>query len=551
MIYKILSFSLALAAYSCSNNFLHQDQKTITPIADTIFMTDLVSEMRVQFNFSQGGNGRWRIQQFPAWMEVTPLEGKFVGNNSSFTLRIPDKSLIAQWGAYDLPLVFEVEGSGLVKYPFLFMNFGSPHITLSNNNLLLDYGSMGNFAIRDIENGILIWEIKDKPSWLTLSSQNGILKPGEENNIIVTTNRDKLSYGDYSGVITLAVNSYEKELKVQVSMKVGDPTMTGSLTKIEGEIVDADYSKSSGLMVVAAQYPNRIYFIKPGEQMTSLDLDKVPLNISISEGGDQVGATFTNTDLSLISPVNRTLTKNIHTGIIASDMSLGNNGWAYLAPKQYDSDYLTSVDLNTGQILKNNTNLSGLSLIKKVPGKNLLYGSKIGYSPEFLIVLDISNGAANENIDQWYSTNLWKFWFSEDGEQLFTGFRKIYKSPAYLQQGNIFESPALLGELGEIPGSITAIDHSSVLGEVFVGYKSITNEIGTKIVRIDDKGYTHKSVFTINDCIVNENGNVLSLAPDVPYMFIKKDGKELYVIKKGMSNSGKNYWFYEKINLAN
>ena len=98
-------------------------------------------------------------------------------------------------------------------------------------------------------------------------------------------------------------------------------------------------------------------------------------------------------------------------------------------------------------------------------------------------------------------------------------------------------------------GSIASIDHSSVLKEFFVVYKSNNYETGTKVLRIDDSGYFTKKSFGVDNCMVIENGSMLSLDPEVPYMFVNKAGTELYLIKKGSSNSGKDYWFHEKMDL--
>jgi len=546
IVIRTIELLILFLFYSCSNDYLHEKQKVSNAIGDTIYMSDLETVKAVDFNLPQGGNARWRILQFPLWMEVTPLEGNFSDGRSSFQLSNKDK--IGQPGIVNLPLIFDVEGIGLVEYPLIFMNFGMPRAMVSYNNLPLNYQSIGNFSIQNVENGILVWEIKDKPSWLTVSKQKGILNRGEEDKISVIVSRDNLAKGDYSGEINIVFNGIIQSLKVQVSMKVFDPTLSGNVVAIEGEVVDAEYCKASGLIMIAAKNPNRIYFLKPGESMTSLDLNKIPISIAISETGDVIAATFTNTDLSLISSESRTITKNIPTGIIASDLALGNNGWAYLSPKQFVGDYLQSVDLVTGQVVKNNNYMSGLSLIRKVPGRNLLYGTKVGWYPDFLIVFDISNGAANDIVDQWW-VDLAKFWISEKGDQIFTGLKKIYNSPDYLKKGTMNEKPVLAGEFEVNNGSITSMDHCSVLKELFVVYKSHIDATGTQVLRIDDSGYFLKNSFGVNRCLVIDNGNLLSLTPEVPYMFVNRAGTELNLIKKVSGSSGKGYWFYEKISL--
>lgn len=192
--------------------------------------------------------------------------------------------------------------------------------------------------------------------------------------------------------------------------------------------------------------------------------------------------------------------------------------------------------------------MNGLTLLKKVPGKSLLYGSKIGWSPDFLMVFDISAGAVNPVPDEWWTT-LWKFWPSEDGQRIFTGNLKIYQSPDFQAKGSIMESPNLLGQLEPISGTINSIEHSLALKEIFVAYKSYNYETGTRILRIDDSGYFVKSTVALNSLTIIENGNIFSIMPEVPHMYVSKLGKELYLVKVIMGNSGKNYWYYEKIAL--
>jgi hypothetical protein len=537
-----------LAFISCNNDFLHVEQKVSDQVTDTISMSNLDASFPVNFNLPQAGNAHWRVLQFPTWMKVSQNEGNFSEGKSTFQLEIPDKYMIPGYGIIDCQLVFEVKGIGLVQYPIRFMNFGNPHCGLSTYDISLEYQSLAVFTIQNMEGGILLWEIKDKPSWISVSKQSGYLNPNSAEQITLLISRDNLEKGSYSGEINIATNSNEQNLKLKVSMKVSDPSISGTVENIEGEVVDADFCKTTGLMVVAAKNPNRLYFFKSDHSMKTLELNKIPISVTVSETGDLVAATFTNTDLSLISTESLTITKNIQTGIITSDVALGGNGWAYISPKPYSSDYLLSVNLNTGETIKLNEYMNGLTFLKKVPGKNLLYGTKVGWSPDFLLVFDISKGAVNSVVDQWWTT-LWKFWLSEDGLQVFSGMRKIYRSPDYLGKGNMMEAPALSGEFEEISGTISAMDHCAALKELLIVYKAYSYEVGTRVLKIDDSGYFTKAAFSVNNLTVNENGNTLSLAPEVPYMFISKLGNELHLIKKGMANSGFNYWSYERISL--
>lgn len=545
----LIIFVLCIAAAACNNDFLKQEQTVANPVADTIRMTSLETTKAITFNLANGRNSHWRIFQLPSWVKITPMEGNFSDGKSSFQIELNNSTAIPQWGILSLPLVFDVDGLGYVQYPFLFLNYGYPQTSLSPYELALNYQSTGSFTLYNTGGGILFWEVQSKPSWLTLSEQNGYLNANTTLPINLSISRDNLAKGDYSGEITIATNSVSQPtLRLKVSIKVFDPTISGNAELIEGEVVDAEFCKATGSLVVATKNPNRIYLYNSAQAKKTLELQKIPINVAISEKGDQVAASFTNTDLSVISPESLTIQKNIQTGIISSDLALGDNGWAYLAPKAYDTNYLISVDLNSGQVVKNNENMNGLTWLKKVPGKSLLYGSKIGWSPDFLLVFDTSSGAVSPVIDQWRTT-LSRFWPSEDGQRIFTGNLKIYQSPNYQGKGYIAELPQLLGQLESLSGTVNSIAHSVVLNELFVACKSYSYEAGTQILRIDGSGYFVKKTVGLAKLSFLENGSILTVAPEVPYLYVSKSGKELYLVKSATGFDGKVYWYYEKIML--
>ena len=121
--------------------------------------------------------------------------------------------------------------------------------------------------------------------------------------------------------------------------------------------------------------------------------------------------------------------------------------------------------------------MTGLSVLKKVPGKDVVYGSKPGWTPDFLLVFDISKGAVNEQIDRW-NLSLNRFWLAEDGKQMFTGNFSFYESPDFQGKGNIFETPKLLGRMGPVSGIIGTVEHSLARKEFFLSYRNYSNEPG-------------------------------------------------------------------------
>lgn len=547
---NLFSFFITVLGFcSCSNDFLHEQLPKGPVIADTLFMNDLDSQKVVNFSLPSAGNAHWRIYQHPAWMDIIPKEGDFSEGVSSFEIQSKGFFALRQPGTFPLPLVFEVEGLGLVEYPIQFTYYGRPEFVFSTQDIMFDYRSLGQFTISNYNTGVLVWEINDQPSWLNVSVKKGILNQNQSVTISLLVSRERVGKGTYTGTINIANNSLNPNRKVNVSMKVSFPTKTGILESIEGEVVDAEYCKANGLMAVAVKNPNRIYCYRPGQAVQSLNLERTPIDIAISETGDQLAATFTNADLSLIDAERMTIITDIAIGTHSPKVVLGGNGWAYLVPTIYESSYLKSVNLTTGQIVTHAEDMDGLTLLKKVPGKNLLYGSKPGWDPDGLFVFDISTGAANNLVDE-YNMTLSKLWLSEDGQHIFTGNGKVYQSPDYTNSGAMVGTPVYEREFAKFYGLDIVMDHCAFIKEMFVCYNSNKYGEGTQVLRIADSGSYINSAFLVNKCFIDASGKTVEEEPVVPFMFVNKLGTELNLIKKWKYNNGNEAWFYEKISLT-
>lgn len=541
---SLLTFAILLIINSCSNDFLHEEKIIYSQLIDTIKMNDMETEKTVVIHLPEDINAKWHIAQFPSWLKLSQIEGTSSDGKITIDLQVPNRYIIQKLGVVDVPLIFEVEGLGYIQYPFRLINYGYPEPFVSKSNLNISYRTKDDFFIQNSSQSILIWEIIQKPAWLTVSKAKGKLESVNTDNISVTVSRDNLPKGNYEGKIVIKVNSPEQTITVNVTMEVLDLTFSGQVTAIQGDVIDADNNQNTGLLVFTTQNPNRLYYKKSDQLLSYTSLDRIPTSVDISESGDQIAVTFTNTDLTLFDGENIQVVKTLKTGTIASDVALGGNGWAYVCPLNYSTNFLLSVNLASGAITQHKENLNGLTLLRKVPGKNLIYGSKVGWGPDYLFVFDSSTGAINEKFDQ-YVMELWKFWLSDNGERIYTGLKQIYYSPAYLQLGYTDSKPKLAGQY-TLSGTITSIGHSAMKGEFFVAHQPLTVN-GASIAIIDDNSYGVKKSVKVRNAMFIENDYLLDLSPTVPYMYADKTGKELYVIKYGESSYPKKYWFFEKI----
>ena len=95
-----------------------------------------------------------------------------------------------------------------------------------------------------------------------------------------------------------------------------------------------------------------------------------------------------------------------------------------------------------------------MKTLKKVPGKQMLVSNRPGYSPDGLILFDISQTGQTDSMNL-YHMDLNGYWISEDGERLFSGWKKIYNLPGYADDQDFF--PYELTPTGQLDFESTQI----------------------------------------------------------------------------------------------
>lgn len=548
-IFHFLSVLIFIAISSCNNSFVKQDQIAEIVVPDTIFMSDQFSSQTFNFNYAEAGNAKWRVFQMPAWVKTRPLEGRFENGKTTFDIINDPITRAPEYGFFDIPLVFEIEGIGLVKYPFMYMNIGAPEIIFSSNAILLGTKPAGVFSFRNNNGGIYLWEITSKPSWLFVSRINGTLNAGGEESIKISVLRENLPKGVYAGTIKMKGNSLQKEFAIQVFIQIDEPVIAGNIENISGEVTDAEFCKETGLTVFSTKNPNRLYFSDNGKALRFMELNRIPTFISISENGENLAVYCTNTEVLLIDIQSLTIIKSIETGSFASDLVLGNNGWAYLAPKQYDFTYMKSINLQNSNIITGKAWVNGLNYLKKVPGKNIMIGTRNGWSPDGLFVFDISKGAVRDTINE-YHTDTWKFWILEPDDRILCGTGSIYSIPAFDIKKNyiISDKPPLKGEFEKENMPVAAADNSVASGKLHILLRN--GNVSPVVFKYDIyaiNGLYRIDSYIINDCKKPGTGEIIP-TEDVPFMFVNKAGNRIVIIKKATLKDT-DYWFLENITI--
>jgi hypothetical protein len=482
---------------------------------------------------------------------MTPMEGNFSDGQTTFKIEITDNAAISQWGVLNLPLIFDVDGLGYVQYPFLFLNFGNPKISTSANLENMEPNVPRNLTIKNLEGGVFYWSINDCPDWIKISKRRGTLLPGREDILSIEIVPEDLFKGEYQGDISI-IGADGQYYDIPISTKITDPIFTRDIFPLDGAVVDADYNKSSDLLVVVTQNPNRFYTFEPNKLPTIINLSETPTCITISNTGQYAIFASSNNTISKVDLATQLITKTASNGMLASDIALGDNGWLYLCPVIYNnSQKFQSFNINTGESFFSETNLEGIENIVRVPNKGLLYGTRIGWgSPNGLCVFDISKGVASDPM-YFSQINSEKFWLSESCDKLYFKDGLVFNAPPF-----VAPSDPLLSNFNAIKildgisatSKITSIDNCLYTSDLFVSFSSLIFA-PPQIHQLNIENYTKKRNLEVKQLYSTENNRIKELVSSVPFMFVNRYGSELNLIIKGTDNRERIYWYYEKIML--
>lgn len=465
-----LSLILVLLVSSCSDDFLYQSPPDTFGSTDTIFITNLSAQVNVPFQFEKGGMNEWRVLQYPAWIDVEPMNGRFANGSSTFSLTVRPDWFPGGYGFFVFPLVFDVSGVGLVEYTIVYLNLGNPVMGISP---IVNIGenSSGSFYIRNEGGGILLYEITGLPSWLEIEEKQGIVEQQQIQYINFKVNRTGLTKGDYAGMIHIGSNAKQGPVSIPVQMKVVSDVAQGNMLFGVGDFVDARYSKTTDELMVLLSSPAKLQFYtnvitNPYE----LSLNRVPRCMALSADGSTLAIGFSNAEISLYDIASRQLLKTYPIGAIPLSVGFGENGWLYFPADVGYFRHIFSLNMESGNVIKSNNFESGIKPMIKVNNKPYLITTRPGWSPDGIQFIDIKNGQANDTIHG-YHLSTYGIWMSENGKRVYTGNNKTYRLPDVVNPSAFdFTNPVVAGEydIPETHISITCVADHLATGKIYV-----------------------------------------------------------------------------------
>ncbi len=544
--------TLLLAAVSCSNKFLEENEVDLYSLSDTLFITSFDENVQVSLQTPPEDDYEFTIYMQPRWLSFKSMHGKI--KDGSLTL---DFSVLHESVPDYLPISYgtvylKVEGLGMVSITVVYTSYRNASIQFIPSTFTFTSTSGQELWISNTGQGLLVWEITSKPDWLTVSLTKGTVYPGNSQRIEVGLVKEMLTPGEfYMGTIMMLSNAGFSHftLPVTVSLSFTPPSETVQVSSV---LTDAKYHRDSGIMAICTKLPNQLLLFNTNSGATeTIKLEKTPRCISFTEDGHKALIGYTVPSVSYIDIDNREIIAEYNIDCIPFDIVPGENGWCYITPVSDQWVKLRNLNLTTGEVITSTTasSIYERTLIRKVPGKPYMAGSQLGSNPSGLLLFDLTGGQAKDAVT-WYHESIGHFWLSKDGTRLYSAYGNVYTLPEY--DGQFHHNPPLVyGNIGSELSYINAFDESPVISSVFVSSSNYYFQGGTSslIEQFNTLTLSKIKTFSVSPVLLNLTGASYLFETTPRFIFAKKDGTAIYVLKSPKQDYNIEGWFMETIVL--
>lgn len=327
---------------------------------------------------------------------------------------------------------------------------------------------------------------------------------------------------------------------------------------LETEVIDAEYSKKTDLLIYASSKPHQLHVYSTGKNTRkTIDLNFAPLSVAIALDG-KTAVVGHDARISYIDLVSMRVTKVYDVSCEVFDIVLSPNNWVYAFPKRDQAVKVHCIELATGVETLNPFQLiRERSKAKIHPSGKYLYVADNGVSPSDIVKFDIQYGTAQYMYDSPYhgTYNIdGDLWFSEDGNRIFVKGRTVLKSSEVKTQDMVYN--------GTVPHdtvfanyymhrSIIGLDHSQATNALYVINKGTNwDDPGLPFVYIHNAlnlDYIKKIPLETYTATDNYGYSVVKGVEPL-FVFVNAKGNRLFVITKSAKIPNKNEWAIQIIN---
>lgn len=540
-----------LVAAGCNNNFLEPVGKRPV-VTDTLYITDLVTDTVFRVRIPGGSSELWKLVSRPHWLKLDNVQGVLKDGKLEFAAHRLEGEESNDFVARVNPVTLEVGGLGLVTIPVAYLRFGKPVIKYNYSNVRVSDDGASQFTFSNTGGGLWLWTVTQKPDWLVLSEESGVLYPNS--NLVLTMHVDKsrLKSGG-TGMIIINGNATARTIVLTIDNAQEELGFVNNILRVNGNIQTSEYNKATDNLMILTQSPNRLLLIGMlDNSIRSLPVEGVPTCATFSSDGRMVYVGKTISEIDVVDVNAQAVIQTIALDVDIRNMAYGDNGWLYVTTSVRNRA-LRSIHLATGKLYSTvrSTITSEKAIIKKAPGRKLLFTTNPFYSPSGLEVWDISNGPAKDSIDD-YHVNAGDIWFTEDGDVMFLKEQNSAYFTPYFKGGshfNVTSDLSLKGNFSVHPTGFTYLevfDHNATKKDIWTGYNNAYTSCN--IVRLDAITLSKKGNFTLKTIIDSASGK--SYEPWVYWLFSSSKGEYLYCIKRTRPDYGHPVnWQVERVNV--
>jgi len=551
-LYLLFTVLFGLTATSCSDAFLDKNNQDLYTLADTLYLNNYQVSIETTVQIPVTTNSDFSIFMQPKWLSFDSMHGKITGGSVPLSFSIENGFFSGGYQTYYGTIILDVDNLGLVSFTVACADYGSPSINCSISTLNFISSGTQMFTIGNTSEGILKWKITGMPDWIIFSPASGSLNNGYSSSVVATLNYTNIPSGqDLSGTIQIQSNSVTGNITIPVYISA-KAIIPSEVRQINGIVTDAEYNHESGTMAICTKSPNSlIVFNTYTKESGTISLSKSPNCVCLSEDGHKAVIGYSEPSISYIDVDNLEITRDYIIDCVPYDIALGNNGWCYITPTVNQWVYFRNLNLNSGELIvgKNGFTVYERTIIRKIPHKPYLVGSRLGLSPTGILIFDVTRGPSSDTI-AYYHESIFYFWISEEGTRLYTGNRNVYTLPEYDGEYHSF-SPPVYGQIESEFTNITALEECPAINSIFVTSSYFYFQLGysSLIEQFNTSSFNKIKTFNVSPVFVTENGNKTLYETSARFIFVNKEGSILYALKNLKERYNKDFWTIEEIGI--
>ncbi|MFZ2287276.1 MAG: hypothetical protein WAV93_09845 [Bacteroidales bacterium] len=543
---------LLFAAISCNDDFLARNDAEQYNLSDTLFITSYDYLVDLTFELPERIKSDFTVFMHPRWLTFPSPHGSVSNGTVELAFSVDETILPMGYASYLGNVILDITDYGFVSFTVVFTNFGTPTLNCSPSEIVFDRTYSGTFYLSTSTDGLLVWEIPEIPGWLTFSKTSGVLLQGQDEAITVNMNAGMITPETDTDVnVRISGNSVTGDflLRVRVTPETALPTRYISL---KGIVTDAEFHHETGLMAICTRSPNSLILLRTASgESDTISLGKTPGCISISEDGHRAVLGYQETSVGYVNLDTGEIISEYTPDCIPFDIVLGGNGWCYVSPATDQWEVLRNLNLNTGEIVSNlrYSDFYEKTIIRKVPGKPIIAGTRSTLSPSGLLLFSITGeGPVNDTIS-YYHEDMGNLWVSADGSRLYGASGKVYDLPAYDTESHSTLPPS--GQLNMELSFISAFDECPAASTIFVttSHYHFLAGFSSNIEMFNTVSLEKTRSLSVAPIVSNENGTWVSHETSPHYLFVNKEGSVLFALKTLKYGSTQDTWYLETINL--